>query len=73
MLTLDAIEAERYVQEGQWQSWGPYLLSGKDVHGSTVGIYGMGGIGRAFARRLKVLILVFYITTVLRIQKLKKS
>ena len=47
------IEAERYVQEGQWQSWGPYLLSGKDVHGSTVGIYGMGGIGRAFARRLK--------------------
>ena len=45
----------------------------KDVHGSTVGIYGMGGIGRAFARRLKVLILVFYITTVLRIQKLKKS
>lgn len=47
------IEAERYVQEGQWQSWGPYLLSEKDVHGSTVGIYGMGGIGRAFARRLK--------------------
>ena len=47
------IEADRYVQEGQWQSWGPYLLSGKDVHGSTVGIYGMGGIGRAFARRLK--------------------
>lgn len=47
------IEAERYVQEGQWQSWGPYLLSGKDVHGSTVGIYGMGDIGRAFARRLK--------------------
>ncbi|MCT2014558.1 D-glycerate dehydrogenase [Staphylococcus capitis] len=47
------IEAERYVQEGQWQSWGPYLLSRKDVHGSTVGIYGMGDIGRAFARRLK--------------------
>lgn len=47
------IEAKRYVQEGQWQSWGPYLLSGKDVHGSTVGIYGMGDIGRAFARRLK--------------------
>ncbi|MHB7942219.1 2-hydroxyacid dehydrogenase [Staphylococcus capitis] len=47
------IEAERYVQEGQWQSWGPYLLSGKDVYGSTVGIYGMGDIGRAFARRLK--------------------
>lgn len=47
------VEAERYVQEGQWQSWGPYLLSGKDVHDSTVGVYGMGDIGRAFARRLK--------------------
>lgn len=47
------IEAERYVQEGQWESWGPYLLSGKDVHGSTIGIYGMGDIGKAFARRLK--------------------
>lgn len=32
---------------------GPYLLAGKDVHGSTVGIYGMGSIGEAFARRLK--------------------
>ena len=46
------IEAERYVR-GSMAKLGPYLLSGKDVHGSTVGIYGMGGIGRAFARRLK--------------------
>lgn len=47
------IEAQQYVQNGQWKSWGPYLLSGKDVHGSTVGIYGMGEIGRSFARRLQ--------------------
>ncbi|PNZ30761.1 dehydrogenase [Staphylococcus petrasii] len=47
------IEAEHYVQEGNWKSWGPYLLSGKDVHGSTVGIYGMGEIGKSFARRLQ--------------------
>ena len=32
------VEAEKYVQDGQWKSWGPYLLSGKDVHGSTVGM-----------------------------------
>ncbi|WP_305143875.1 NAD(P)-dependent oxidoreductase, partial [Staphylococcus aureus] len=36
-----------------WQSWGPYLLSGKDVFNSTIGIYGMGDIGKAFARRLQ--------------------
>ncbi|MBI5971890.1 2-hydroxyacid dehydrogenase [Staphylococcus caledonicus] len=47
------IEAQQYVQNSQWKSWGPYLLSGKDVHGSTVGIYGMGDIGRSFARRLQ--------------------
>ena len=34
------VEAEQYIQEGQWKSWGPYLLSGKDVYGSTVGIFG---------------------------------
>ena len=32
---------------------GPYLLSGKDVFNSTIGIYGMGDIGKAFARRLQ--------------------
>lgn len=47
------VEAEKYVQDGEWKSWGPYLLSGKDVHGSTVGIYGMGNIGKSFARRLQ--------------------
>ncbi|MDK8288614.1 MAG: D-glycerate dehydrogenase, partial [Staphylococcus lugdunensis] len=46
------VEAEKYVQDGRWTSWGPYLLSGKDVYGSTVGIFGMGAIGQAFARRL---------------------
>ncbi|MEX5937284.1 2-hydroxyacid dehydrogenase [Mammaliicoccus sciuri] len=47
------VEAVQYVHNGEWKSWGPYLLAGKDVHGSTVGIYGMGSIGEAFARRLK--------------------
>ena len=54
MLTVARrIVEEKYVQDGQWKSWGPYLLSGKDVHGSTVGIYGMGDIGKSFARRLQ--------------------
>ena len=54
-------EAEKYVEADAWQSWGPYLLSGKDVFNSTVGIYGMGDIGKAFARRLQGLILKFFI------------
>src|SRR5699024_3189995 len=47
------VEAETYVQNGEWQSWGPYLFAGKDLYQANVGIYGMGGIGKAFARRLK--------------------
>lgn len=47
------VEAEQYVQRGEWQSWGPYLFAGKDLYNAKVGIYGMGDIGKAFARRLK--------------------
>ncbi|MCU5745936.1 D-glycerate dehydrogenase [Staphylococcus sp. SQ8-PEA] len=46
------IEAQDYVKQGKWQSWGPYLFAGKDLHGATVGIFGMGDIGKAYARRL---------------------
>ena len=41
------------------KSWGPYLLSGKDVFNSTIGIYGMGDIGKALQEGCKGLILKF--------------
>jgi glyoxylate reductase len=44
-------EAARFVQAGRWQSWGPMLLLGADVHGATIGIVGLGRIGQAVARR----------------------
>ena len=43
--------AERYLREGRWQRWSADLFAGADVHGSTLGIVGMGRIGRAVARR----------------------
>ncbi|MFW9956975.1 MAG: 2-hydroxyacid dehydrogenase [Candidatus Odinarchaeota archaeon] len=46
------VEADRYVREGHWKvAWGPELLLGSDVFGATIGIVGMGRIGRAVARR----------------------
>jgi lactate dehydrogenase-like 2-hydroxyacid dehydrogenase len=45
------VEGVDYVREGSWQSWDPELLTGRDVHGSTLGIVGLGRIGRAVARR----------------------
>jgi lactate dehydrogenase-like 2-hydroxyacid dehydrogenase len=44
-------EGDRYVRAGRWQTWGPLLLLGSDVHGSTLGIVGFGRIGQAVARR----------------------
>ena len=46
-------ESERYLRGGAWKSWGPQMFLGVDVHGATLGIYGMGRIGRAMARRAR--------------------
>jgi lactate dehydrogenase-like 2-hydroxyacid dehydrogenase len=44
-------ESVDYVRNGSWQTWGPMLLMGVDVHGATLGIVGFGRIGREVARR----------------------
>jgi glyoxylate reductase len=46
-------EGSRYVRDGKWKTWGPLLLLGPDVHGSTLGIVGFGRIGQAMARRAR--------------------
>jgi lactate dehydrogenase-like 2-hydroxyacid dehydrogenase len=46
-------EGDRYVRDGRWKTWGPLLLLGPDVHGSTIGIVGFGRIGQAMARRAR--------------------
>jgi glyoxylate reductase len=45
------VEGEAYVRRGEWRTWEPSLLLGRDLHGATVGIVGFGRIGRAVARR----------------------
>ncbi len=45
------VEGNRYVRAGRWKTWGPETLLGQDVHGATLGIVGLGGIGRVVARR----------------------
>lgn len=44
-------EGERFIRQGMWDRWTIDLLAGADVHGSTLGILGMGRIGQAIARR----------------------
>lgn len=45
-------EAIAAVKNGEWGTWRPEWMTGRDVYGSTVGIVGLGRIGAAFARRL---------------------
>jgi len=47
-------EADRFVRAGRWSAaagWDPALLLGRDVHGATLGVVGLGAIGQAVARR----------------------
>jgi glyoxylate reductase len=45
------VEADHFLREGEFMGWGANLLLGKELNGSTIGIIGMGRIGRAVAER----------------------
>lgn len=44
-------EAERYLRDGKWAKWFYNMFLGSDIHGAMLGIFGMGRIGQAIARR----------------------
>ena len=44
-------EAERYLRAGRFRQWRIDLLTGWDIWGATLGVFGMGRIGQAVARR----------------------
>jgi glyoxylate reductase len=46
-------DGQNYIRDGQWQTWGPMVLLGPDLHGATLGIIGLGRIGAAVARRAR--------------------
>jgi gluconate 2-dehydrogenase len=44
-------ESEHFLRAGLWTKWSYDMFAGSDIHGSTLGILGMGRIGQAIARR----------------------
>lgn len=44
-------EADRFVRSGAFDGWAPQLLLGTELRGKTLGIVGLGRIGKAVARR----------------------
>ena len=53
-LSRKIIEGHYFILKKKWNNgWRPNLFLGKDVHGSTLGILGLGNIGSAVAERAK--------------------
>lgn len=44
-------EAHAFVHSGEWKTWLIDLLAGQDIYGATLGLFGLGRIGAAVARR----------------------
>lgn len=44
-------ESEHFLRRGEWTRWRFDMFAGSDVHGSTLGIIGMGRIGQGIAKR----------------------
>jgi len=52
-LTRRIVEADKFVRTGKWKGWGPLQYLGTDIYGATLGIIGLGRIGKAIAKRAK--------------------
>ncbi|MGB9831328.1 MAG: glyoxylate reductase, partial [Fervidicoccus fontis] len=54
-ITRRIVEADKFVRDGSWErsrtGWHPLMLLGMELKGKTLGIIGMGRIGRAVAQR----------------------
>ncbi|MBM7559975.1 2-hydroxyacid dehydrogenase [Marinitoga litoralis] len=47
------VESDKFVREGNFVGWRPKLFLGYDIKGKTLGIIGMGRIGKEMAKRAK--------------------
>ena len=47
------VESDTFLRRGRWKRWEPTFMLGTDVHRKTLGIVGMGRIGRAVAARAR--------------------
>jgi glyoxylate reductase len=45
------VEGDNFLRSGQWNGWGPLQFLGADIYGATLGIIGLGRIGKAVAKR----------------------
>ncbi|RYF31989.1 MAG: D-glycerate dehydrogenase [Comamonadaceae bacterium] len=51
--TRGTTESERILRAGEWGPWSPTAMLGRQLGGLRLGVYGMGRIGQALARRAR--------------------
>lgn len=47
------VEADKFTREGMYKGWGPMMFLGGDIYRKTLGIVGLGRIGKSVVRRAK--------------------
>ena len=47
------VEADNFIRQGRFRGWAIDMMLGTDIHDATIGIVGMGRIGRGVAHRAK--------------------
>jgi glyoxylate reductase len=47
------VEADHFIRSGQFHGWAIDMMLGQDIYGATLGIVGIGRIGRGVAHRAK--------------------
>ncbi|MBU2598859.1 MAG: D-glycerate dehydrogenase [Actinobacteria bacterium] len=47
------VEADKFTREGMYKGWGPMMFLGGDIYRKTLGIVGLGRIGKSVAKRAK--------------------
>jgi len=47
------VEADQFTRGGHWAGWAPLQYLGREVYGSTLGIIGLGRIGKAVVKRAR--------------------
>ena len=53
MTVKEMPQSERWLRDGEWVSKGAYPLTHTTLRGKKIGIFGLGRIGKAIARRLE--------------------
>jgi lactate dehydrogenase-like 2-hydroxyacid dehydrogenase len=66
-------EANKFLRDGKWQGWAPMFFIGLDVDRKTLGVAGLGRIGKNVARKAKGFDMKIIYTDVCRNEEFEKQ